>query len=267
MKFANQNVCITGASRGIGLAIAKAFAREGATVILTARDQARLERETAAIAASGGKAWCHAMDVAREDSVQAAVAAMLERFERVDILINNAGVAYQDYFLHGDFQKMQQEFDVNCIGMMRVTRAVLPAMIRNRRGVILNISSMLGMAPFPTSASYSATKAAILAFTQALRGEVAADGIHVGAFMPGHTKTDMGDKLCMKGGPAPVSAEIVAEAVLAAVAGKKKLATIPGPAATLGLYMMRHLPGAAEQLMTDIARKSWPPETPTRMEK
>jgi short-subunit dehydrogenase len=264
MKIENQNVCITGASRGIGLAIAKVFAREGATVILTARDQARLERETAALVAAKGKAWCHTMDVVCEDSVKAAAAAALERFERVDILINNAGVAYQEYFLQGDFQKMQQEFDVNCIGMMRVTRAFLPAMIRNRHGVILNISSMLGMAPFPTSASYSATKAAVLAFTQALRGEVSSYGIHVGVFLPGHTETDMGHRLLMKGGPAPVSAEIVAEAVLDAVAGKKKLATIPGPAANLGLHMMRHLPGATEKLMTDIARRSIPPGNPLR---
>ncbi|MBN2085754.1 MAG: SDR family oxidoreductase [Anaerolineales bacterium] len=263
MKFDHQNVCITGASRGIGLAIAEAFAREGATVILLARDQERLKREAARITAAGGKTWWHPLDVTREDSVKKAAAAILKRFERVDVLVNNAGVACQGLFWDVEMRSMQQEFEVNCIGMMRVTQAFLPAMIRDRRGVILNISSMLGMAPFPTSASYSATKAAVLAFTQALRGETAAYGIHVGAFMPGHTKTDMGGRLSMKGGPPPVSAQIVAQAVLKAVAAKKKLATIPGPAAILGLHMMRHLPGAAEQLMTGIARKSWPPETPT----
>jgi len=260
MKFENQIVCITGASRGIGLAIAKGFAREGATVILTARDQARLERETTAIAAAGGKAWCHAMDVVDEDSVKAAVAAMLDRFMRVDILINNAGVAYQDYFVDYSLEHICQEFDVNCLGMMRVTHALLPAMIRNRSGVIMNISSLLGLAPFPTCASYSATKAAVVAFTQALRGEVSACGIHVGVFLPGHTRTEMGDRLRMVGSPKPVAVEIVAGAILDAVAGRKKLATIPGPAANLGILMIRHFPAAAEQMMTDIARKSMPPK-------
>jgi short-subunit dehydrogenase len=258
MRFEKQIVCVTGASRGIGLAVAKAFAREGATAVLTAREEARLERERAGIMAAGGDAWCHPMDVTCGESVKAAVDAIHARFGRVDVLINNAGVAYQDYFVDCAMEKMRREFEVNCLGLMRVTQAFLPEMIRRRSGVIMNISSLLGMAPFPTEASYSATKAAVLAFTQALRGEVSTCGIHVGVFLPGHTRTDMADGLRMSGGPAPVAVEVVAEAILDAVARKKKLATIPGPAANIGLQMIRHFPGFSERMMTDIARQSMP---------
>lgn len=258
MNFKDKIVMITGASRGIGLAVARVFAAEGAQVILTARDETKLREETAQIRQSGGLAWSHRMDVTSEDEVLTAVDAALDEFGRIDILINNAGVSNQGYFYEIPMRQSRHEFEVNCIGMMRVIHAILPSMIRQRSGFILNISSMLGMAPFPTGASYSATKAAVIAFSQALRGEVSGYDIHIGAFMPGHTITDMGEKLVMKGGPAPVPVESVARDILNAVSKKRKLATISGMGARLGVQFMRHMPGTAERMMRDIAMQSLP---------
>ncbi len=258
MDFMNKIVMVTGASRGIGLASARAFAAKGGQVILTARNEAKLQEAVAGIQSAGGLAWSHRMDVTSDNEVQIAVEAALARFGRIDILINNAGVSCQGYFSEIPLRDSRYEFEVNCVGLMRVTHAILPAMIARRGGIIFNISSMLGMAPFPTGSSYSATKAAVIAFSQALRGEVAPLGIHVGVFMPGHTSTDMGEKLIMKGAPAPVPVELVAKDILEAVSKKRKLATISGLNAQIGLQFMRHMPTAAEKMMYSIAQQSLP---------
>jgi short-subunit dehydrogenase len=258
MKFHNQTVFVTGASRGIGLAIAQAFAREGARVFMTARNKKKLQKEADNIREQGGQAWFHSIDISDEVSVKAAVGHALRQCGQVDVLINNAGVAFQGYFVGHDLGKAYQEMNVNYFGMLRVTHALLPSMIQQQRGVIMNISSLLGIVPFPTEASYSATKAAIISFSQALRGEVSRYGIHVGVVLPGHTDTDMGNSIVMKGAPPQVSAKVTATAVLHAVRKRKKLATIPGIGAKFGVFMCRHFPGMAETLMTNIAKKSLP---------
>jgi short-subunit dehydrogenase len=172
MRFQSKNVLITGASRGIGLEIAKAFAKEGANVLLTARSEDKLKAEAMAIVNSGGKAWYHTMDVSNDESVITTTKLALREYGKIHILVNNAAVAYQGLFIKSDPINSRLEMESNYFGLLRVSRAILPSMIENKEGTIVVVSSVTGRVPFPTQSTYSASKAAIIAFSEALRGEI-----------------------------------------------------------------------------------------------
>jgi len=194
----SKRILITGASRGIGRAAALALAAGGHHVIVSARDRAALNDLAATIAAEGGRCEVLVVDVTSDASVTAAIEAALVDGP-IDVLVNNAGACTQQEFLRHPAADRRAEMELNYWGAQRVTEAVLPAMLRRRRGLIVNVSSLLGTIAAPTTANYSATKAALEAWSHGLRGEVARFGVQVTVFVAPHTDTEMGRRVKFDG--------------------------------------------------------------------
>jgi 3-oxoacyl-[acyl-carrier protein] reductase len=189
---------VTGASRGIGRAIARELARRGALVYLGARDEAKLAEAVAEIEREGGKARALALEVSDRSSVDAAFAAILEREGRLDHLVNNAGITRDNLLLRMKPEEWSQVLAVNLTGVFHCTQAALRPMIKQRFGRIVNITSVVGLAGNAGQANYAASKAGIVGFTKAVAREVATRSITANAVAPGYIETDMtaamGDK-------------------------------------------------------------------------
>jgi NADP-dependent 3-hydroxy acid dehydrogenase YdfG len=189
-RLSGKAVLITGASAGIGKASALALAAEGADLVLTARRQARLEELAQAVQQAGGRAVTVAGDAREEATAERAVAAALERFGRLDILVNNAGAGIYKNLVDTSAAEYDELFDTNVRSTFLFTRHAVPAMVRQRSGTILMISSMAGKYGFPGEAVYCATKFAQVGFAQALDKELRPHGIKVGVICPGGVKTE-----------------------------------------------------------------------------
>ncbi len=182
---------VTGASRGIGCAIAKALADEGAHVVLAARDAARLAEAVAGITAGGGKGEALALDVADRSSVEAGIAHLLSAHGRIDHLINNAGITRDNLLVRMKDEEWQQVLATNLTGVFLCTQAVLRPMLKQRGGRIVNVTSVVGLTGNAGQANYAASKAGIVGFTRSVAREVASRGITANAVAPGFIDTDM----------------------------------------------------------------------------
>jgi 3-oxoacyl-[acyl-carrier protein] reductase len=182
---------VTGASQGIGRACALALAGAGATVALAARNESKLADVAAEIEAAGGKAAAFALDVASEESIKAVAKAILERFGKVEILVNNAGITRDDLVLRMKRSDWDEVLSTNLTGAFLLTQAVLRAMLKNRWGRIINISSVVGRTGQAGQVNYAATKAGLIGMTRSLAREVAARGVTVNAVAPGYIETPM----------------------------------------------------------------------------
>ena len=183
---------VTGGNAGIGEAIAKAFAREGASVVITGRRQGELDRVVNDIVKEQGKAFAIAGSVTDESYVQEAVRRTVQQFGQLDILVNNAGVGDFGKRLHEiDDATWAQVLDVNLTGVFRMTRAVLPQMLTQGKGAIVNISSVASLLGLPTLPAYAASKGAVDAMTRALAVDYAKDGIRCNVVNPGLIDTPM----------------------------------------------------------------------------
>jgi NAD(P)-dependent dehydrogenase (short-subunit alcohol dehydrogenase family) len=191
-RLAGRSAWITGAGRGLGRAIALAYADEGAALFLSARTAAEVET-TAKLAAERGARveWCSA-DVRRADEVEAAHRRALAAFGRVDVLVNNAGIWIEKPFLEFTEAEWQETLDTNVTGVYRCTRAVLPAMKARRRGRIINLASIDGQVGFQNLVPQCASKFAVVGFTRALAKELWADGIAVTAICPAEVDKSVG---------------------------------------------------------------------------
>jgi len=185
-------VIVTGASRGIGAAAAEALAASGAAVMLTARD-GKLAAEVAdRIIAAGSNAAALACDVTDYTAVEGVVAATTQRFGRPDILVNNAGVIEPIATIaQSDPAVWANNIQINLVGAFNAVRAVLPGMIAEGGGTIVNVSSGAALRPLEGWSAYCAGKAGMAMLTQAIKLEEAANGIRVFGFQPGTTDTDM----------------------------------------------------------------------------
>lgn len=184
-------VAVTGASEGIGEAIALALAEAGARVALGARREDRLRELAARIEAAGGEAEPIAVDVADEEQARAFVAAARERFGRLDALVNNAGIMYLGPIDGAPTEEWRRMIDVNVYGVLYCTHAALPVMREQGGGHIVNVGSVGGKVVGHYSGVYSLTKFGLGAFTEALRKESLADGIRVTLLVPGATATGL----------------------------------------------------------------------------
>ena len=182
---------VTGASRGIGRAIAQAFAAEGASVVLAARDAAKLGEAVAEIQAKGGKAEALALDVSDRASVESVVAKVVETHGRIDHLVNNAGVTRDNLLLRMKDEEWRQVLDTNLTGAFLCTQAVLKPMLKQRSGRIVTITSVVGLGGNAGQANYAASKAGVIGFTKSVAREVASRGITANAIAPGFIETDM----------------------------------------------------------------------------
>lgn len=191
MKLRGKNALVTGASRGIGRAIALAFAHEGASLALSARSLDLLESLAKEIEGAGGRAMALPLDVTDPGSIEQAKARVTEALGPVQILVNNAGIAKSVKVLAMDDEHWQRHLDVNLTGPFRVTRAFLPPMVEAKWGRVINIASTAGKVGFQYTAAYCASKHGLLGFTRALALEMAPVGVTVNAICPGFVRTDM----------------------------------------------------------------------------
>ena len=189
--FAGRVALVTGASRGIGRAIARALAGQGAHVYLGARDEARLAEAVKEIAEAGGKASALALDVSDRASAPAAVEAIVAAQGRLDHLVNNAGVTRDNLLLRMKPEEWDEVLDTNLGGAFHCTRAALRPMLKQRYGRIVNITSVVGLTGNAGQANYAASKAGIIGFTKSVAREVASRSITVNAVAPGLIETDM----------------------------------------------------------------------------
>jgi 3-oxoacyl-[acyl-carrier protein] reductase len=182
---------VTGASQGIGRACALSLARAGATVVLAARNEIKLAEAVAEIEAAGGQAAAIPLDVASEDSIKAGAKAILERYGKVEILINNAGITRDNLMLRMKRADWDDVVQTNLTGAFLLTQAVLSPMLRNRWGRIVNISSVVGRTGQAGQVNYAATKAGLIGLTRSMAREFAPRGITVNAVAPGYIETPM----------------------------------------------------------------------------
>lgn len=193
MDITGRVVIVTGASSGIGEATAREFGREGARVVLAARRVDKLQALAQEIKGmgTGAETLVVQADLSKLEDIQSLVVQTLEKFGRIDILVNNAGFGRLDWLENLDPVKdIQAQMDVNVMGVIQTTRQVLPLMIEQRSGSIINMCSMAGLVGTPTYTIYAASKHAVHGFSEALRREVKPWGIDVSLIYPGGVVTE-----------------------------------------------------------------------------
>ena len=191
--FEGRRVIVTGASSGIGRDTATIFAQEGASVALFARREQMLTRLAGEIESRGGRALPIACDVSDQEQVKDAIAKARKEFGGIDVLINNAGVLIPSPFRSARLEDLRRMMDINFFGAVHATQAVLPLMEQQRRGNIVNIASIAGRRGGITLSGYSASKSALIGFTEALRSELFGSGIVASLVVPASVDTQMLD--------------------------------------------------------------------------
>ncbi|PMB15012.1 beta-ketoacyl-ACP reductase [Fischerella thermalis CCMEE 5282] len=191
---------VTGASRGIGRAIARELAKFGASVVVNYASSSQAADELVSeITQAGGSAIALAADVSKEEQVDALINAAIEKFNRLDILVNNAGITRDTLLLRMKPEDWQAVIDLNLTGVFLCTRAASKIMLKQRSGRIINITSVAGLMGNPGQANYSAAKAGVIGFTKTVAKELASRGITVNAVAPGFIATDMTSNLDAEG--------------------------------------------------------------------
>lgn len=232
--FTDKVVLVTGASRGIGRAVALAFAREGARLVLAARSAEHLARVEKEVRELGSVAVSVPTDVTDHDAVTALVEAAITRFGRIDVLVNNAGIGKVGTIDSTAFtDNVQQTLRASLFGAVDVTQRVLPIFRQQRSGAIVNMSSVMGRKAFARFGSYAIVMHAVSAFSDSLRQEVAGSGIRVSVIYPALTATDLLREATEAEMPppfrhmTPLSADDVARAVVTAVRRGTRRVVLP----------------------------------------
>lgn len=197
---------VTGASQGIGEAIAKALAKQGALVVCAARTEAKLDAVAGAIRAEGGKADVAVMDLSSTESVKAAVAATVERHGAIHILVNNAGITRDKLLIQMKEEDWDAVLDTNLKGAYTAIQAATKPMMKQRWGRIVNIASVVGQMGNAGQANYVAAKAGLIGLTKSVARELASRNVTANAVTPGYIETDM-----TAGLPADVKAEFTTQ--------------------------------------------------------
>jgi short-subunit dehydrogenase len=234
MALEGKVVVVTGASMGIGEAIAKIFADHAAAVVMLSRDAGRVEAARARVGHSD-RMLAMACDVRHREEIDRALGLTLHHFQKVDVWVNNAGHGLLDSVASMEMAACREMFDTNFFGAVSAMQAVIPVMREQGGGTIINISSVAGHVPVPFHAAYSATKFALNAIGKGAGVELRKDGIHVLTVCPGYVRTAFGDN-AIRGGelkrvrPARVrgiTAERVARATLQGYLKRKREVIVP----------------------------------------
>lgn len=253
-------VVITGASMGIGEALARNFAGRGCSVVLSSRDAGRAEAARQRIGHTD-RTLALSCDVRNREEIDKVVSLTLHHFGRIDVWVNNAGYGMRDSVEMMDMAECRAMFDTNLFGAIQGMQAVIPVMKQQHSGTIINISSVAGHIALPYSAAYCATKFAMNAIGKAARGELRGTGVHVLTVCPGFIKTNFqanrvpgraGMELQPPRG-AGISAERVARAVLRAYVKGKREIVVPW---TNHIYVKFYqlFPGLVEDSMARLAK-------------
>jgi short-subunit dehydrogenase len=223
-SLANKVVIVTGASSGIGKAIAEAFAAEGAHLVLVARRANILAELQQRLQTGNRRILTIPADLLQEEEIERVVEETLAEFGRIDVLVNSAGLTMGGYFVDQDPAAMRRMIELNLTATLHLTQQVIPVMQRQHSGHIVNISSVAGVIHSPGQASYAATKSGLNAFSEGLRRELKPDSVRVSIIMPGWTDTPMINPVHLKKFPGfreglirLQSAEFVAKHTLDAV--------------------------------------------------
>lgn len=199
VKLAGRIALVTGASRGIGRAVALGLARKGAVVVINYERNARAAQETLEeIVKAGGRAETAQFDVSDSGQVEQAVKKIVDQHEKIDILVNNAGIAIDDLLVRIKDEDWERVMRTNLGGTVNCTRAVCRSMIRERWGRVINIASVVGQIGNAGQSAYAASKAGIIGFTKAVARELASRGVTVNAVAPGFIETEMTERLSEK---------------------------------------------------------------------
>ena len=197
MNYATRGkvVIITGASSGIGAAVARRLARDNMCLTLAARRLEKLEQVASEVEALGGDALIIQTDVCNRDEIQRMLKATLDRWGHVDVLVNNAGVGNDKLLVRNRLEKIQNVININLLAVIQCAQVILPVMLRQKSGHIINVASIAGLVAVPGSTIYSATKFGVVGFSDALGRELYGSGIHVSAFCPGFTGSEINSEL------------------------------------------------------------------------
>jgi short-subunit dehydrogenase len=256
---AGRRALVTGASAGIGEAFARALARRGYDLALVARRRGRLESLAKELAERHGViASVVPADLAEEAELERLAAAVAA--DPPDLLVNNAGFGTLGRFAELELERELEEIRLNVVALVRLTRAALPGMLARGRGGVVNVSSLAGESPGPFTATYSATKAYVTRFSEALHEEVRGSGVTVQALLPGFTKTEFQEVAGVDRASVPgfawLSAEQVAEASLAALERSDAIC-IPGAGyRVLGALTAVAPRGFARRVLGSLQRRS-----------
>jgi uncharacterized protein len=264
MQLDNCTALITGASAGIGREFARLLTPRARALVLVARREAKLEELGAELKELNPRAaiYVRALDLNQPDQISSLRAWLKENGLTVDLLINNAGLGDMGAFATSDPEKIQQMLNVNITALTQLTRLLLPDMMAEKRGGILNVSSSAGFVPIPGFAVYAATKAYVTSFSEALRGELVESGISVCSLCPGPVHTEF-TEVARRSGEAPqpggpefvyVSAADVAGAGLAAIEKDQPL-VIPGGAMKVAMFITRLMPLWINRLLSRVAAR------------
>jgi short-subunit dehydrogenase len=267
-----SRILITGASQGIGKALAEAAARRGARVLAVARQGGLLRELAEQLRKEGGVLDVVAADITKLEDRQRIIDTAVQRFGGIDVLVNNAGIGATGHFVECGPERLRQIMEVNFFGLTEITRACLPLLKRGNRPAIVNVSSIAGKRALPARSEYSASKFAVEGFTEALRPEVAKDGIDVIVVCPGLTQTNFSQNMIeqkarmamdhMRG----MSAEDVALATLRAIERSQRevILTLPGKLICL---VSRFFPRLADRIAARKVRALFADEIAARREK
>ncbi|HEX9286596.1 MAG TPA: 3-oxoacyl-[acyl-carrier-protein] reductase [Thermoanaerobaculia bacterium] len=222
-RFDGRVALVTGASRGIGEAIARRLASEGATLLAAARTPQALERVVADISGAGGRARALALDVSDSSSIESVVTSALEEHGQIDVLVNNAGIAEDNLILRMSREAWDRVLATNLTGAFLLTQAVVKGMVRRRYGRIVNVTSVVGLMGNAGQANYAAAKAGLVGLTRSVARELGSRNITCNAVAPGFIATAMTDRMTEQArdtlsGQIPVQRLGAPEDVAAAVA-------------------------------------------------
>lgn len=219
MLFKDKVAIITGASRGIGKSIAIKFAEEGAQVVLVGRQEESLSRVKKEILDRGGISEYIVADISEDSQVSKIIDTVIKKFAKIDILVNNAGISKEMPLLEMPMDVWDEIYRVNLRSVVVMTKAVLPYMVKQSKGNIINIGSGAALRGLPGSTAYSASKAGVVCFSQALGDEMRSYGIRINVICPGPVDTELFHKSAkrdyiLKAGGDVFEPEIVANAAV-----------------------------------------------------
>ncbi|TGA98195.1 SDR family oxidoreductase [Sporolactobacillus shoreae] len=251
--FKDSIIVITGASSGLGRETALLFSEKGALTILLARNREKLDGLKKEIEKSNGRSDCFCLDVGDTDQVASVFGKIIAKYQRIDVLINCAGFGKFEYVVSSKTDDIKNMFEVNVIGLIACTQAVLPQMISRGHGQIVNIASIAGKIATPKSAVYSASKNAVIGFSNGLRLEMEQNGVFVTVINPGPIRTpffkvaDPDGVYTANIGRFMLDARYVAERILEAVIRKKREINLPWYMG-VGAWLYQLWPWAVEKI-------------------
>jgi short-subunit dehydrogenase len=260
MELAGKIVVVTGASMGIGEAIAKIVADRGASLVMLSRDAGRIETARGRVG-HAERTLAMACDVRHREEIDRAIGLTMHHFKRIDIWVNNAGHGLLDSVAEMDSAAFREMFDTNFFGAVAGMQAVIPIMRQQGGGTIINISSVAGNIPLPFHAAYSATKFAMNAIGKAAGVELKKDGIHVLTVCPGYVRTNFSENVVLgnerkKVRPNSVrgiTAERVARATLQGYLKQKREVIVPWTM-YVPVKIYQHFPGLVEWAMARMVK-------------